>query len=112
MLFARTVPPSPFRWLLNKKWPWKLSFVRGRHTENDNDSSENSWRCNKLAQEIEPDYNFALQYEDPEFNKTLCNQDIYDLPQKPTIKMIPVVDLIPVSQSQSTDVSSLPSTDI
>lgn len=49
---------------------------------------------NWFKKSAEPDYNFALQYEDPEFNNALCNlTDISDLPEKPTIRIIPVLDL-------------------
>lgn len=44
------------------------------------------------------DYNCSLQYKDPDFE--LCNlSDIADLPEKPTIKVIPVLELVPVSAS-------------
>jgi len=61
-----------------------------------------------------PDYNFSLQYEDPEFNNALCKlTDISDLHEKPTVQIIPVLDLIPVPQSEITsDVSSQPDTEI
>lgn len=46
------------------------------------------------------DYNCSLQYKDPDFNYELCNlSDIADLPEKPTIKVIPVLELVPVSAS-------------
>lgn len=36
---------------------------------------------NWLKKSVEPDYNFALQYEDPEFNYAPCSlTDISDLP--------------------------------
>ncbi|KAE8291545.1 hypothetical protein D5F01_LYC08899 [Larimichthys crocea] len=69
---------------------------------------------NWFKKSVEPDYNFTLQYEDPEFNNALCNlTDISDLPEKPTIRIIPVLDLIPVPQSEiSSEVSSQADTEI
>lgn len=46
------------------------------------------------------DYNCSLQYKDPDFDYELCNPSaIADLPEKPTIKVIPVLELVPVSAS-------------
>nr|XP_023674297.1 uncharacterized protein LOC111847394 [Paramormyrops kingsleyae] len=46
------------------------------------------------------DYKFSFQYKDPEFNHELCNlTDIADLPEKPTIKVIPILELVPGSVS-------------
>ncbi|GAA6219745.1 uncharacterized protein LOC110972297 [Lates japonicus] len=69
---------------------------------------------NWVKKSVEPDYNFTLQYKDPEFNNALCNlTDISDLPEKPTIQIIPVLDLIPVPQSEiNSEVSSQPDTEI
>lgn len=69
---------------------------------------------NWFKKSAEPDYNFALQYEDPEFNNALCNlTDISDLPEKPTIRIIPVLDLSPVPPSEiNSDMSSQPDTEI
>lgn len=45
------------------------------------------WRKGALQE----NYNFALQYEDPEFDNALCNlTDLTELPEKPTIKIIPM----------------------
>lgn len=50
-----------------------------------------------LKDALPASYNFALQYQDPEFNNELCNlTDVSELPHKPTIKIIPVIDLVPV----------------
>lgn len=36
---------------------------------------------------LQANYNFILQYKDPDFNNELCNLgDISELPDKPTIK--------------------------
>lgn len=69
---------------------------------------------NWLKRSVDLDYNFSVQHEDPEFNNALCNlTDISDLPEKPTIRIIPVLDLIPVPQSEiSSEVSSQPDTEI
>lgn len=43
------------------------------------------------------DYNFCLQYEDPEFNNELCNlTDLSELPKKATIRIVPIINLQPV----------------
>ncbi|XP_066497026.1 sterile alpha motif domain-containing protein 3-like isoform X2 [Hoplias malabaricus] len=53
-----------------------------------------------LKESLGLNYNYSLQYKDPEFNYELCNlTDIGDLPEKPTIKVIPVLELVPVSTS-------------
>uniref|UniRef100_A0AAV2IYX3 C-type lectin domain-containing protein n=1 Tax=Knipowitschia caucasica TaxID=637954 RepID=A0AAV2IYX3_KNICA len=45
---------------------------------------------------LQANYNFVLQYQDPDFNNELCNlEDVSDLPDKPTIKIIPMVELYP-----------------
>ncbi|XP_062846517.1 uncharacterized protein LOC134307500 [Trichomycterus rosablanca] len=52
----------------------------------------------KLKESLGLDYNCSLQYKDPEFNYELCNlTDIEDLPEKPTVKVIPLLELVPVS---------------
>lgn len=46
---------------------------------------------------LQANYSFALQYEDPEFDNALCNPtDLTELPEKPTIKIIPMIELTPV----------------
>uniref|UniRef100_A0A3Q1HM00 PB1 domain-containing protein n=1 Tax=Acanthochromis polyacanthus TaxID=80966 RepID=A0A3Q1HM00_9TELE len=45
-------------------------------------------------------YSFDLQFQDPEFNYELCNlTDISDLPDKPTLKIIPLLELSPIESS-------------
>ncbi|XP_078020836.1 uncharacterized protein LOC144459906 [Epinephelus lanceolatus] len=47
---------------------------------------------------LQANYNFALQYEDPEFDNALCNlTDLTELPEKPTIKIIPMIELTPIT---------------
>jgi len=61
---------------------------------------------------LQASYSFDLQYQDPEFNNELCNlTDLSELPEKPTIKIIPVVELVPVHET-CTDTSSLADMDI
>lgn len=60
-------------------------------------------------------FNFSLQYQDPEFNYELCNlTDIEDLPEKLTVKVIPVLELVRVSTSDEilSDTPSLADTEI
>ncbi|CAL9686158.1 unnamed protein product [Knipowitschia caucasica] len=71
---------------------------------------------------LQANYNFVLQYQDPDFNNELCNlEDASDLPDKPTIKIIPMVELVPVTEpverpleqsSLSSDTISLADTEI
>ena len=47
----------------------------------------------KLKESLGLHYNCSLQYKDPDFNYELCNlTDIADLPEKPTLKVIPILD--------------------
>lgn len=47
---------------------------------------------------LQTNYTFTLQYQDPEFNNELCNlTDLSELPDKPTIKIIPIIELVPVT---------------
>ena len=47
---------------------------------------------------LQANYSFALQYKDPEFDNALCNLTVLtELPEKPTIKIIPVVELTPIT---------------
>ncbi|XP_073718053.1 uncharacterized protein [Misgurnus anguillicaudatus] len=59
-------------------------------------------------------YSFSLQYQDPEFNNELCNlTDLSELPDKPTIKIIPIIELTTVSaQNDITETSSQADTEI
>ena len=50
----------------------------------------------KLKESLGLQYNFSLQYQDPEFNNELCNlTDTEELPEKPTVKVLPVLELVP-----------------
>ena len=54
----------------------------------------------KLKESLGLHYNCSLQYQDPYFNYELCNlTDIADLPEKPTLKVIPILELLSVSTS-------------
>lgn len=69
----------------------------------------------KLQESLGLNYNCNLQYKDPEFNYELCNlTDIEDLPEKPTVKVIPLLELVPVSTSDEvlSDTPSVADTDI
>lgn len=62
-------------------------------------------RRHKLKESLELDDNISLQYKDPAFNYELCSPTGFeDLPEKSTVKVIPVLELAPVSGSN--DVSS------
>lgn len=67
---------------------------------------------------LQANYNFILQYQDPDFNNELCNlEDISELPDKPTMKIIPMIELVPVSRpveqsSLCSETSSLADTEI
>lgn len=51
-----------------------------------------------IKESLELHYTFSIQYKDPEFNNELFNlSDIGDLPEKPTIQVIPVIELVAVS---------------
>lgn len=61
---------------------------------------------------LQASYSFNLQYQDPEFDNELCNlTDLSELPEKPTIKIIPVIELVPVHETCG-DTSSQADTDI
>lgn len=66
----------------------------------------------KLKESLELDYNISLQYKDPEFNYELCNlTEIEDFPEKPTVKVIPVLELAPVSGSSEVSSDTLSTAD-
>lgn len=75
---------------------------------------------NKLKDKLQLQYDFQLQYEDPDFNNAPCNlTEIQDLPQKATLKVIPLITLtvttlspVPASDSEgsSADTDILPTT--
>lgn len=63
-----------------------------------------------LKESLGLDSNFSLQYKDPEFNYELCNlTEMEDLPEKPTVQVIPVLELVAVSASDEV-CSDTPST--
>ncbi|XP_077953726.1 uncharacterized protein LOC120808990 isoform X2 [Gasterosteus aculeatus] len=68
----------------------------------------------KLKESLGLHYNFSLQYQDPEFNNELCNlTDTEELPEKPTVKVMPVLELVPVSSDEVfSDTPSTADTDI
>ncbi|XP_051975368.1 sterile alpha motif domain-containing protein 3-like [Xyrauchen texanus] len=68
----------------------------------------------KLQESLGLHYNFSLQYQDPEFNNELCNLiDTEELPEKPTVKVMPVLELVPVSSDEVfSDTPSTADTDI
>ncbi|XP_049333235.1 uncharacterized protein LOC125801128 [Astyanax mexicanus] len=62
---------------------------------------------------LQTNYNFSLQYQDPEFNNELCNlTDISELPEKPSIKIIPIIEFVPITTESVSDASSHADTDI
>ncbi|KAI9531412.1 hypothetical protein NQZ68_041623 [Dissostichus eleginoides] len=68
-----------------------------------------------LQDSLQADYSFALQYQYPDFNNELCNlTDISELPDKPTIKIIPMILLVPVTAPTEacSDTSSMADTEI
>lgn len=68
-----------------------------------------------LKATLQANYSFALQYQDPEFNNELCNlTDLSELPEKPTIKIIPMIELVPVTAQTElcSDTSSQADTEI
>ncbi|AWP07969.1 Hypothetical protein SMAX5B_007161 [Scophthalmus maximus] len=64
---------------------------------------------------LQANYSFTLQYQDPEFNNELCNPtNLAELPEKPTIKIIPMIELVPISADTElySDTSSQADTEI
>ncbi|KAL7880307.1 hypothetical protein SRHO_G00025610 [Serrasalmus rhombeus] len=60
-------------------------------------------------------FNFTVQCEDPDFNNSLCNlTDMSELPEKPTLKLIPTLLMIPVDalSEQLSDTPSKADTEI
>lgn len=68
----------------------------------------------KLQVSLGLQYSFDLQFQDPEFNYELCNlTDVSDLPDKPTVKIIPLLELSPIgSGAVSEDCHSSADTEI
>lgn len=55
-----------------------------------------------LKNSLALEYNFTLQFRDPDFDNELCNlTDLSELPQKPTVKIIPLIELTPLSLSDT-----------
>ncbi|XP_023815492.1 uncharacterized protein LOC110014540 isoform X1 [Oryzias latipes] len=68
-----------------------------------------------LKGNLKANYSFTLQYQDPEFNNELCNlTNLSELPEKPTIKIIPMIELVPISADTESygDTSSQADTEI
>lgn len=66
----------------------------------------------QLRDELSLQYDFRLQYEDPDFNNALCNlTQITDLPERATLKVIPLVLLELTSLSSSTQESDCSTAD-
>lgn len=48
----------------------------------------------QLKNQLSLQYDFKLQYEDEDFNNALCNlTEIGDLPEKATLKILPLITL-------------------
>lgn len=57
------------------------------------------------------EYDFNLQFRDPEFENELCNlTDISELPEKPTVKIIPVLHLVSIPSDLSENLNDTMST--
>ncbi|XP_015253622.1 PREDICTED: uncharacterized protein LOC107099862 [Cyprinodon variegatus] len=59
-----------------------------------------------LKDALQVNYNFTLQFKDPNFDNELCNlTEISELPERPTLKIIPMLSLeeVHVPQSASTE---------
>ncbi|KAG5267313.1 hypothetical protein AALO_G00220360 [Alosa alosa] len=58
--------------------------------------------CLKITLSLQ--YNFTLQFRDPEFDNELCNlTDVSELPDKPTVKIIPVLELVEIASENLDD---------
>ena len=69
----------------------------------------------QLQETLGFNFNFTVQYEDPDFNNSLCNlTDILELPEKPTLKLIPTLQMIRVDalSEQLSDTPSKADTEI
>lgn len=66
----------------------------------------------QLRDKLSLQYDFRLQYEDPDFNNALCNlTQITDLPERATLKVIPLVVLELTSLSSPTQESDCSTAD-
>lgn len=62
-----------------------------------------------LKDVLQINYNFSLQFKDPNFDNELCNlTEISELPERPTLKIIPMLSLmeVPVQHSTSSEEQS------
>ena len=68
-----------------------------------------------LKRTLQTNYSFSVQYQDPDFNNELCNlTDLSELPEKPTITIILMIELVSVTATAESisDTSSHADTDI
>lgn len=60
-----------------------------------------------LKESLGLNYNFSLQYEDQDFGNALCNlTDISELQDRATLKIIPVIELVPLNREEVLDDSA------
>lgn len=74
-----------------------------------------TWHNGWFKGTLETNYSFTSQYQDPEFNNELCNlTDLSELPEKPNIKIIPMIELVPITAQTKcfSDTSSQADTEI
>lgn len=58
-------------------------------------------------------YNFVTQFQDPDFNYGLCNlTNLSEAPDKPTIKIIPIIELVPLNVEDGSEKSNQADTEI
>ncbi|TKS65863.1 hypothetical protein D9C73_028379 [Collichthys lucidus] len=66
----------------------------------------------KLSDKLSLQYDFKLQYEDPDFSNALCDlTEITDLPERATLKVIPLMTLELTTLSSSTEQTDSSSAD-
>ncbi|MEQ2313233.1 hypothetical protein AMECASPLE_039588 [Ameca splendens] len=64
-----------------------------------------------LKDVLQLNYNFSLQFKDPNFDNELCNlTELSELPERPTLKIIPLLSLVEVHVPQSTSSEELSDT--
>ena len=64
-----------------------------------------------LKDALQINYSFSLQFKDPNFDNELCNlTEISELPERPTLKIIPVLSLVEVPQPALTSSEELTDT--
>ncbi len=60
-----------------------------------------------LKESLGLNYNFSLQCEDQDFGNALCNlTDISELQDRATLKIIPVIELVPLNREEVLDDSA------